>query len=146
MPIVSTDDQARRLRYIYLGPVGFRLPFDARFPAIGMWMGVAFVLGLLSYTFAPAGTHLGRLGAIVAPLVAIVITRRVMRHVDHDRPLRWWAATLFSNELRTPRPITNGVTTHTRTTPTNFFHGSPHDLAVPFRAKVRATVRHRTGR
>lgn len=103
MPKVSTDDQARRLRYIYLGPVGFRFPFDARFPAIGMTLGIAAFLSLLSFAFAPAGTKLDLLGVLLSPIPAIWLTRKAMKHVEHDRPLRWWV-TVLAAELNTPRP------------------------------------------
>lgn len=114
MPVVSTDDQARRLRYIYLGPVGFRFPFDARFPAIGFWLACTAAGILLSVAFSPPGTRLGLVGGCLSPVVAALVARKVMRHVDHDRPLRWWMQ-VVTGELATPRPVDHTPTTVTVT-------------------------------
>lgn len=111
MPILSTDDQARRIRYIWLGPRGFRLP-EARFPAWGLFVFVTFLLCALSFALAPPGTRLAVLGCIIAPLIALPLTRLVMRYVDHDRPLRYWMNVVVT-ELDTPRPL--DPATHDRT-------------------------------
>lgn len=102
MPIVSTDDASRRLRYIYLGPRGWRFPFDARIPALFLCAGITLVFCAGAFAFAPT-KHLAWLGCAIAFGIAVFVTRQIMRHVDHDRSLRWWAVTVQS-ELHTPRP------------------------------------------
>lgn len=105
MPVLSNDDQARRLRYIWLGPRGFRLP-EARFPAWGLFLLLAVMFSALSFALAPAGTRLGLLGCLLALPASLLTTRAVMRHVEHDRSLRYWTNTV-STELSTPRPLTH---------------------------------------
>lgn len=111
MPKVSTDDAARRLRIIYLGPVDFPLPWPVSFPTLGAWVAVTGVVALLSVALNPAGTRLWMLGVLAAPLVGVLATRKLMRRVDHDQPLRFWAWVLRA-EIDGPRPVDNTPTTH----------------------------------
>lgn len=140
MPVISTDDQARRLRYIYLGPIGFRFPFDAGFPAIGFWLAVTAFLGLWAVALSPPGTRVAVLGVLLSPLIAIVITRKVMPHVDHDKPIRWWKSILQA-ELDTPRPLT-APTSRSLALPSDLFkQGTPHGNHVSLHRRARRAVR-----
>lgn len=102
MPIVTTDDQARRLRNVWLGGKGFDWPVAARYSAWGLFV-VLFLLGAAAAwtTLPPLPTFL--LGLPAALTVALLITRKVMRHVTAERTVRSHVLT-FQAELRAPRP------------------------------------------
>lgn len=102
MPVVRTDDAAKRLRYIYLGPSNWRLPVDVRFPSLGMFLVLCIFGWLLSFSLTPT-FRLALVFCVGATIIAGLVTKKVMKHVDHDRPIRYWLAVIRS-ELSTPRP------------------------------------------
>jgi hypothetical protein len=115
---VETDDASRRLRFLWLGPVGWRFPFDARFTAWGLVTGLGSVFTAVFVVIGPT-TALKAAGVPVGFLMALALARAVMPHVDHDRPVRYHRAT-FSAELRAPRPATRGHHVRVRLDPDVF--------------------------
>lgn len=125
MPKVSTDDMARRLQSVYLGPPSMRWP-DMRFQAIGFFAAVELALLWMVVLLRPDGTPVGIVAAMVSPLVALLITRKVMAHVDYDRPIRWMLTTLI-NEVTAPRPLPRTPTTTAVTPRRGFTLPEGHD-------------------
>lgn len=110
MARVSNDDAAFRLPAIWLGPPGARLP-ESRMQTLLVWAAVTMVIIWLGYLFSPAGTHLHLVIAGFSWLIAVPITRKVMKHVDFDQPLRWVAGVVV-DEVTTPRPLSDEPVTY----------------------------------
>lgn len=136
MPKVATDDLARRLRYHWL-PAG-----GARFNTIGLFVATTVIVALLAASFSPAGTRLHWLGIALAPGVAFLTTRKVMRHVDHDRPLAWWLAVVRA-ELDTPRPLPTAPTTRELAPHPGITTQGNRHAAPTFRTNLRRRLPHR---
>lgn len=109
MPTVKTDDAARRLRFIYLGPQSFRWP-AASIPAYFTFAGLAAAALVAAWVTRPnLGVFLlfeipGAIGG------SILVTRSVFRHVNADMPLSYQLRT-FVAELSGPRPERGTTTT-----------------------------------
>lgn len=102
MAIVSSDDAARRLRFVYLGPPSYRWP-AATLPAYGLFFGTA--LAGLVLTFLTKATIGAWLLLEVPPVLlgALLLTKWVFRTIDADTPLAYQLKTIRA-EVRTPRP------------------------------------------
>lgn len=98
MAELRTDDAVRRLRAVWLGPEGIRLPVDWTYVE---WAGFLALLavavptvGLIAFTV----TGDAQLSVLAAGpfggLVAFYSMRATMRLVDADRPVRYWKRTL----------------------------------------------------
>ena len=103
MAELRTDDSVRRLRAVWLGPEGIRLPVDWTYVE---WAGFLALLALLVpivglVAFGVTGdAQLAVLGAgPFGGLAAFYAMRTSMRLVDADRPVRYWRRTLTA-ELR----------------------------------------------
>ncbi|MGL5824776.1 MAG: hypothetical protein ACRCYU_08160 [Nocardioides sp.] len=103
---VGTDDASRRLRFLWLGPQGWRFPFEARFVAWALAAGLGAAMSVVFVIIMPT-VGFKAVGVLVAFLIALTATKAVMPHVDHDRPVKYHRRTL-ANERRAPRPITEG--------------------------------------
>lgn len=92
---LRTDDEIFRVSPTWLGPVGFRIPWDARFLAYVVWLVVLLViLAVKALTF---GVHIGW-----DVCLSIAATYYLMQYVDYDRPLRSLWRPLFA-DLTGPR-------------------------------------------
>lgn len=117
MPVIDTDDDARRLRAVWLGPKGMRWPFTARYVAWACWAGMAAVastvVGSLLWPVAPrnlAGLLLLVAGiGLAGPVLAIWPAAAVMRVVTHDKPVKYLTRALRA-EVHAPRPVPAGPT------------------------------------
>lgn len=102
MATLSTDDDARRLRNVWLGPNGFEWGFAARYSAWGVAVGLFLVGSVVAWAALPALPFFVA-GVPGAAALAVLATRRVMRHVTHDTPVSALMQT-FRSELHAPRP------------------------------------------
>ena len=114
MARVSTDDAARRQKFIWLGTPDFPWPFEASGQAwlIGMVLCptltvVAFLVSprfLFGWLFpGPVGFLAAAATSVVVGVAAgVLITRRIGRAVSPTRPLRHHIATLIG-EISSPR-------------------------------------------
>ena len=100
MPAIRTDDGPRRLRAVWLGPRGNRWYWTWTYvqwavTLVALLAGVAIGFGLIWLATGDV-----KISAIIGSLwggtAAVLGTKRLMRHVDYDRPLRYWRATLRS--------------------------------------------------
>jgi hypothetical protein len=102
MPIVRSDDAARRLRFIYLGPPSMRWP-AASFPAYGLFLALAGTGVVTTFLTMP---NLGVWLLFELPAVLLgsaLLVRWVFRRVDADTPLMYQLSTLRA-EITAPRP------------------------------------------
>lgn len=102
---INTDDQVYQLKRVYLGPVGWSLPFHARYLAYGIFLATFPVIWLLMFA---VGYH-----ALIPvwPLsLTLLATKAVMQAVDHDLTLRALVVTaraeIRSRHRHRPDPIT----------------------------------------
>lgn len=101
MPILRSDDAARRLRAIYLGPVNVRLP-AASYPAYGLFLALAITGVVVSFATMP---NLGVWLFLELPAViggTTLFVRWVFRRIDADTPLLYQLTTLRA-EITAPR-------------------------------------------
>lgn len=96
---MHTDDELYRVDDVYLGPRGRPLPFRVRYRAY--WVGGA-LFGTVILGEIWTGT-LGILPALYGLVATVYLTTQVMRHIDHDRPMRAMAAVAW-HEVTAPRP------------------------------------------
>lgn len=137
--MLSTDDAARRVPFIWLGPEDFEAPFEARGQA---WMAALVAVPLcwvlawlmtpmfLVNSVVPGGflavvVHV-LFAVIVGTVTAILLVRAVGRHVTATRPIRHHLAQL-QNELDAPRPERPRV----------YARSVPHDLFIDRRLQHR---------
>jgi hypothetical protein len=110
MPQIRTDDGPRRLRAVWLGPRGARWYWTWTYvqwavTLLAVVVGVLVVTGLI---WLASGDI--KVAVIIGPLwggtVGVVVTKRLMAHVDYDRPLRYWRSTIkgeWKESERLPR-------------------------------------------
>ncbi|MFD7161245.1 hypothetical protein ACFV9C_42135 [Kribbella sp. NPDC059898] len=98
MPELRTDDGPRRLRAVWLGPKGLRWPADWTYVQWGVFLSLGLIMTvLLVLVLIPASGWLAAMGGPTWGFaLAYLITPRVMKHIDYDRPLRWYRRHLMS--------------------------------------------------
>ena len=116
MPLVATDDAARRQWFVWLGPTNSPWPFEARgrswvmavltVPALWTVLGLAF----LAIARATGTGAAWAVVAVVASLAAgtglgVWAVTRVSRVLSDTRPLRHWLWLVVA-EADAPRPDT----------------------------------------
>lgn len=123
MSWISTDNPARRQKFVWLGDPSFPWPFDAT--------GTAWIVGTITVPacVAAAGALIGPLLGLLLPgaagtlaavllavvigtLIGVLITRAAGRVISPTRPVRHHTAT-FLTEVTAPRQ--EPVTEHTIT-------------------------------
>jgi hypothetical protein len=111
VPLLRTDDVVRRQRALWLGPPGHRWPFDATYVAWGVGFAAAIVCagGGLGVGVLAGGRTLWPLGLLAGVVGAWLLTRSLLRLVDHDRPLRYWRQ--VARDERRGRPVRDGSST-----------------------------------
>lgn len=111
MPHIRTDDGPRRLRAVWLGPRGYRWYWTwtyVQWSATVVATAVA-VAGVFAVVWGLSGEL--KIALIIGPLwggaLGVLGTRKAMKHVDYDRPVRYWRVTLrneWAGSRRAPRP------------------------------------------
>ena len=108
---METDDEIYRVDDLFLGPPGTRLPFTARYRALGIGGCVAVTMLVLEVL---TGT-ISVIGAVWALFLAYVITTLAMRYIDYERSIRS-ALTALWHEVTAPRRRKKQPTTYRSTT------------------------------
>lgn len=105
--MIDNDDMLHRVDRHYLGPTGFTLPFRLRYGAVGL----GTVITATVFVLARALVHvpLGFQSLVLIVGIGVVLTSRVTKYVNADRPIRS-VATAAWNDLTAPRPPKPGQT------------------------------------
>lgn len=105
--MIDNDDMLHRVDRHYLGPTGFTLPFRLRYGAVGL----GTVITATVFVLARALVHvpLGFQSLVLIVGIGVVLTARVTKYVNADRPIRS-VATAAWNDLTAPRPPKPGQT------------------------------------
>jgi hypothetical protein len=103
--MLQADDDIYIVDQRWYGPPGKELPWHARYPAYG-WGFVLYVTAMLLERLV-LRVDLSFQSLVFTLLGVCIVTTRIMRRVDPDRPLLsvlrgYW------HELRTPRPAGAG--------------------------------------
>jgi hypothetical protein len=115
MPRLITDDAPRRLRGVWLGPKGVRWPVDWTFAQWGVFAALTIACPLAIFSaFVFLNWYLAiSNGLLWGPVAAYFLTKRVMRFVDYDRPLRFWFRQIRGEWKRSmPTPDTTRLRVH----------------------------------
>ena len=105
--MIDNDDMLHRVDRHYLGPTGFTLPFRLRYGAVGL--GTVITAAVFVVARAIVHVPLGFQSLVLIVAIGVVITARVTKYVNADRPLRS-VATAAWNDLIAPRPPKPGQT------------------------------------
>lgn len=119
MPVVSTDDAARGLKFLYLGPPGKRWP-AATIPAYATFFLMALTGIVVGFLTRP---NFGVWFLIETPLsigLSLLVTRFAFKYIDGDVTVRYQINT-FKAEIRAPRPEARRQT-YVTTIPASLFH------------------------
>ncbi|WP_235867998.1 hypothetical protein [Rhodococcus qingshengii] len=105
--MIDNDDMLHRVDRHYLGPTGFTLPVRLRYGAVGL----GTVITATVFVVARALVHvpLGFQSLVLIVGIGVVITAKVTKYVNADRPLRS-VITAAWNDLTAPRPPKPGQT------------------------------------
>lgn len=111
--MIDNDDLLHRYDRHFLGPTGYTLPFRLRYASIGLGAGLFCVV----FFIARAVVHvpLGFKSLAVMMAVTIVLTSKVTKVVNADRPIRSVIRAAW-NDLNAPRPPKPGQTVVLRIT------------------------------
>lgn len=105
--MIDNDDMLHRVDRHYLGPTGFTLPVRLRYGAVGL--GAVITVAVFVVARAIVHVPLGFQSLVLIVGIGVVITARVTKYVNADRPLRS-VITAAWNDLTAPRPPTPGQT------------------------------------
>ena len=105
--MIDNDDLLHRVDQHYLGPTGFTFPFRIRYAALGLGAGIFVMV----FVIARAIVHvpLGFKSLAVMVVITVVLTARVTKFVNSDRPVRSVLRAAW-NDLNAPRPPKSGQT------------------------------------
>lgn len=105
--MIDNDDLLHRVDQHYLGPTGFTLPIRIRYSALGL--GAALMV--IVFVIARGVVHipLGFKSLVVVIGIVVVLTTRVTKVVNADRPVRSVIRAAW-NDLNAPRPPKRGQT------------------------------------
>lgn len=100
---VTPDDEIHRFRSVWLGPVGFGLPFHARYRAYLVFVATfAAILTVKALTPLTVNTP-----PVWEVIYAVLATSWVMSAVDHDKPVgAVLTNALHARRHRPPTPTT----------------------------------------
>lgn len=119
MGVVKTDDAARRLRFLYLGPQNSRWP-AATIPAYATFFLLSLTLiGVTFWTRPNLGAWLF-FEVPAAVLGSLLAVRFLFGFIDTDRGVDYQRRTLAA-ELTAPRPQRRASTTYTTSIPSGLF-------------------------
>ncbi|PBC45328.1 hypothetical protein [Rhodococcus sp. ACPA1] len=99
--MIDNDDLLHRVDQHYLGPTGFTLPVRIRYAALGL--GAAFMVTVFVLARAVVHVPLGFKSLVVMVVITVVLTARVTKFVNADRPVRSVIRAAW-NDLNAPRP------------------------------------------
>ncbi|MBF6422356.1 hypothetical protein IU436_27345 [Nocardia farcinica] len=99
--MIETDDLLYRVDRHFLGPTGHTLPVRLRYTAIGV--GTAVFTTALFVQLAMLHMPFGLTPIVFAFLATTIVTTRVTRYVNADRPLRSVLRAAW-NDVNSPRP------------------------------------------
>jgi hypothetical protein len=100
--LVRTDDEMHRVDRTYLGPKGRRFPWRATYRAYAVWIVVTVLLAGLMFKM---GVDVSAATVLLMLTTSILVTIRVMKAIDHDRPLCAMGV-MCVHEVIAPRPLT----------------------------------------
>jgi hypothetical protein len=100
--LVRTDDEMHRVDRTYLGPKGRRFPWRATYRAYAVWIVVTVLLAGL---MLEVGAEVSAATVLLLLLASTLVTIRVMKVIDHDRPLLAMGV-MCVHEVIAPRPVT----------------------------------------
>jgi hypothetical protein len=105
--VIDNDDLLHRVDQHYLGPTGLTLPFRIRYAALGL--GAALMV--IVFVIARGIVHipLGFKSLVVVIGIVVVLTAKVTKVVNADRPVRSVVRAAW-NDLNAPRPPKAGQT------------------------------------
>ena len=112
--MIDNDDLLHRVDQHYLGPTGFTLPIRIRYAALGL--GAAFMVTVFVVARAVVHVPLGFKSLVVMVVITVVLTARVTKFVNADRPVRSVIRAAW-NDLDAPRPPKPGQTVVLRIPP-----------------------------
>jgi len=105
--VIDNDDMLHRVDRHYLGPTGFTLPVRLRYGAVGL--GAVITVAVFVVARAIVHVPLGFQSLVLIVGIGVVITAKVTKYVNADRPLRS-VITAAWNDLIAPRPPKPGQT------------------------------------
>ena len=105
--MIDNDDLLHRVDRHYLGPTGFTFPFRLRYAAVGL--GVAIFVTVFVLARAIVHVPLGFKSIVVMGAIAVILTGRLTKVVNADRPIRSVFKAAW-NDLNAPRPPKPGQT------------------------------------
>ena len=105
--MIDNDDLLHRVDQHYLGPTGFTLPVRIRYAALGL--GAAFMVTVFVIARGIVHVPLGFKSLVVMVVITVVLTARVTKFVNADRPVRSVIRAAW-NDLNAPRPPKPGQT------------------------------------
>ncbi|EME19368.1 hypothetical protein [Rhodococcus triatomae] len=105
--MIDNDDLLHRVDRHFLGPTGWTFPFRIRYAAIGL--GVAIFVTVFIVGRALVHVPLGFRSLAVMLVIAVVLTSKVTKYVNADRPVRSVLRAAW-NDLNAPRPPKPGQT------------------------------------
>ncbi|MFF2110612.1 hypothetical protein [Rhodococcus koreensis] len=105
--MIDNDDLLHRVDQHYLGPTGFTLPVRIRYAALGL--GAAFMATIFVIARGIVHVPLGFKSLVVMVVITVVLTARVTKFVNADRPVRSVVRAAW-NDLNAPRPPKPGQT------------------------------------
>ena len=105
--MIENDDILHRVDAHYLGPAGHTFPMRIRYSAAGVGAGIFFLIFVTARAIMHAPLGFKSLALMVA--VTVVLTSKVTKYVNADRPLRSVIRAAW-NDLVAPRPPKPGQT------------------------------------
>ncbi|PBC49772.1 hypothetical protein CJ179_10635 [Rhodococcus sp. ACS1] len=123
--MIDNDDLLHRVDQHYLGPTGFTLPVRIRYAALGL--GAAFMVTVFVLARAVVHVPLGFKSLVVMVVITVVLTARVTKFVNADRPVRSVIRAAW-NDLNAPRPPKAGQTVVLRIPAISRAAGSAHAI------------------
>lgn len=105
--MIDNDDMLHRVDRHYLGPTGLTFPFRLRYASLGL--GVALFVVVFVTARAIVHVPLGFKSLVVMVIITVVLTARVTKFVNADRPVRSVIKAAW-NDLNAPRPPKPGQT------------------------------------
>lgn len=101
--MIDNDDLLHRVDRQFLGPTGWTFPFRIRYAAIGLGVAIFFVSRAIVHV------PLGFRSLAVMVVLTVVLTSKVTKYVNADRPVRSVLRAAW-NDLNAPRPPKPGQT------------------------------------
>lgn len=105
--MINNDDLLYRVDQHYLGPAGRTLPMRIRYASVGVGAGIFLTVFIVGRAIVHVPLGFKTLAVMVA--LTVILTGRLTKYVNTDRPLRS-VITAAWNDLTAPRPPKPGRT------------------------------------